>query len=138
MTLTGFSPQARNEGICPMTKATQDQREQLTLGVDEIFEIRRQHRANIPGKHHEAYRKSWDEAMRGKRLMVCIKAKCLDCMNWQATEVKRCTCVACPLYEVRPYVKHPQRAGKSKPGSRPPVMRHSAPGTPSTSGDLRL
>jgi hypothetical protein len=76
---------------------------------DEIFEIRRQHRAHVPGKHQEAYRKNWDEAMKGKRLMPCIKAKCLDCMNWQANEVKACTCVACPLYEVRPYVKHAQR-----------------------------
>jgi hypothetical protein len=80
---------------------------------DEIFAIRRQHRANIPGLHHEAYRKNWDEAMRGKRLMACIKAKCLDCMCWQSAEVKACTCVGCPLYEVRPYVSHPQRKVKT-------------------------
>jgi len=76
---------------------------------DEIFETRRRHRANIPGLHHDAYRKNWDEAMKGKRLMACVKAKCLDCMNWDANEVKACPCVACPLYEVRPYVKHAQR-----------------------------
>jgi hypothetical protein len=83
---------------------------------DEIFEIRRQHRANIPSLHHEAYRKNWDLAMEGRSLRAAVKAKCLDCMCWQSTEVKLCPCAACPLWEVRPYVKHPQRrATTAKP-----------------------
>jgi len=84
------------------------------MKIDEIIEIRRKHRANIPGKHHEAYRVNWDKAIEGKSLRACVKSKCLDCMNWLASEVKACSCAACPLFEVRPYVKHPKRRQSRK------------------------
>ncbi|MFH0809858.1 MAG: hypothetical protein V2A77_05250 [Pseudomonadota bacterium] len=84
------------------------------MTTDEIFETRRKHRANIPGKHHEAYRLNYDKALEGKSLKAAIKAKCLDCMCWEATEVKLCPCVACPLYEIRPYAKHPKRHPERK------------------------
>ena len=73
-----------------------------TMKPDEIFEIRRQHRANIPDLHHGAYRRLWDKAMTGRSLRAAVKSKCLDCMCWQPTEVKLCTCVACPLFPYRP------------------------------------
>jgi hypothetical protein len=33
----------------------------------------------------------------------CIGLCCLDCCCWQREEVRHCTCVACPLWPVRPY-----------------------------------
>ena len=85
-----------------MTTATQDRPEQTTISHDEAFEIRRQHRANIPDLHHGAYRRLWDKAMTGRSLRAAVRSKCLDCMNWQSVEVKMCTCVACPLFPYRP------------------------------------
>ena len=32
-----------------------------------------------------------------------IKAKCLDCVNWERTEVRDCTAKNCPLWTHRPY-----------------------------------
>lgn len=37
-------------------------------------------------------------------LAAAIKAKCLDCTNFQTVEIKNCQCVACPLFSFRPYV----------------------------------
>jgi hypothetical protein len=34
-----------------------------------------------------------------------IKAKCLDCCNWERVEVANCTVVTCPLWRLRPYQK---------------------------------
>jgi len=80
--------------------ATLDQEEQ-TLSQDEVFEVRRRHRANIPDLHHGAYRRLWDRAISGRDLRAAIKGKCQDCMAWQLTEIKICACVACPLYPYR-------------------------------------
>jgi len=99
-----------------VTTVAQDQQEQLTLSTDEVFEIRRQHRANIPELHHGAYRRLWDKAMTGRSLRAAVKSKCLDCMGWQSTEVRLCTCVACPLFPYRPGQKR-QRA--STPSQTP-------------------
>ncbi len=86
---------------------------------DEVFEIRRKHRANIPDKHHEAYRKNWDMAIQRKSMRAAVKAKCLDCMCWVKMEVQVCTCVACPLYEYRPFVKHATGRPPRKPKKAP-------------------
>ena len=75
---------------------------QQTISQDEVFEIRRQHRASIPGLHHGAYQRLWDKAMTGRSLRAAVRSKCLDCMCWQPGEVKLCTCVACPLFPYRP------------------------------------
>ncbi len=82
---------------------------------DDIFEIRRKHRANIPDLHNGAYRRNWDKAMTGKSLRAAVKAKCLDCMCWQLTEVYQCSCVACPLYPYRPA---PQKARSTRQNTR--------------------
>ena len=36
------------------------------------------------------------------RLRAAINSKCLDCSNWQATQIKDCSVPNCPLYEYRP------------------------------------
>jgi hypothetical protein len=60
-------------------------------------------RENIPDLFNGAYRKLYDKAMSGGSLRAAINSKCLDCMNWQAAEVKRCDIVTCPLHPYRPY-----------------------------------
>lgn len=32
---------------------------------------------------------------------VAIRAKCLDCSDWQSTEVRECTVTICPLWPWR-------------------------------------
>ena len=32
---------------------------------------------------------------------VAIRAKCLDCCDWQQTEVRECTVIMCPLWPWR-------------------------------------
>ena len=60
-------------------------------------------RKNIPNTYNGAYRRGFDKAIEGKSLRAAIDAKCMDCMGWQATEVKRCDVVTCPMWTVRPY-----------------------------------
>jgi len=58
---------------------------------------------NIPNLFGGSYRKQYDKAMKGHSLRAAINSKCLDCMCWQATEVKKCSIIACPLHPYRPY-----------------------------------
>ena len=71
---------------------------------DQIHQINAWRR-NIPGIHHESYRKNFDKALLGHSLRAAIKAKCLDCVCWEKNEVKKCTVVTCPLWLYRPYGK---------------------------------
>lgn len=86
----------------------------------KIDEIRKRYYENIPSIHNGAYRKVWKKAIYDRRLAAAVKAKCLDCCCWQAGEVKDCLCPACPLYESRPYVKHPVKR-KPKTKAEPPA-----------------
>lgn len=53
---------------------------------------------NVPAKHQGIYAK----ALTGRSQRAAIKAYCLmKCCNWQATEVKQCTCPGCPLFFFR-------------------------------------
>ena len=56
-------------------------------------------RADVPSK----YRRTYDKAVRGKSLRAVVNAQCLECVCWQRSEVQACTCLACPLWGVRPY-----------------------------------
>ncbi len=63
---------------------------------------REQWRNHIPNKHNGAYRKLWDKAIAKESMRAAINSKCLDCSNWQATQIKDCSAPNCPLYEYRP------------------------------------
>ena len=43
------------------------------------------------------------KAYAQKSLRSAITAKCLECVNFGAAEVRLCSGTACPLYAVRPY-----------------------------------
>jgi len=70
--------------------------------MDKVEELRRW-RGNIPNTHDGSYRRQWDKAIRKESMRAAVNIKCLDCMCWQAAEVKRCEIVTCPLWRYRPY-----------------------------------
>ena len=43
-----------------------------------------------------------DKAEKGSA-KACVKLKCLECSNWQSSEVKQCVIIDCPLYPIRPF-----------------------------------
>lgn len=52
---------------------------------------------SVPVRHRGGYRKALD----GRRPVVAIRQKCLDCMAWQEAEVRRCNIEHCPLWPYR-------------------------------------
>ncbi len=57
--------------------------------------------AEIPKKYRRIYKK----AVETNNKAAAIEALCLECVCWQKNEVVNCSCLACPLYGVRPFVK---------------------------------
>ncbi len=56
--------------------------------------------AEIPRKYRKIYRK----AVEDNNKTAAIQAFCLECTCWQKKEVINCSCLACPLYGLRPFV----------------------------------
>jgi len=54
------------------------------------------------------YRKVYEKAVINGSKPAAIKAFCLECVCWQKNEIINCTCVTCPLYLVRPFLKFPK------------------------------
>ena len=68
--------------------------------------------AKIP----KVYQQNYKTAMSSKSRAAAIKAKCLDCTNWQRVEITNCPVDTCPLWLYRPYrsyenLKNPQKSG---------------------------
>jgi hypothetical protein len=56
------------------------------------------------GRCLKLYRMGLRKALDGEGSpREAIKAKCLDCCNWERAEVASCTVVICPLWRWRPY-----------------------------------
>lgn len=49
----------------------------------------------------QSYRGHYLRAMQGKSRQAAIRANCLICMGFNASEVQRCTALACPLFAYR-------------------------------------
>ena len=45
---------------------------------------------------------TFQRAYGGKSLRSAVTAFCLECMGFDASEIKHCAAPACPLYAVRP------------------------------------
>lgn len=58
--------------------------------------------AKIP----QVYQQNYKTAISGNSRAAAVKAKCLDCTNWQRVEVADCLVATCPLYPYRPYRRH--------------------------------
>jgi hypothetical protein len=65
--------------------------------------------AEIPKK----YRKIYKKAVETNSKPEAIKAFCLECVCWQKNEIINCSCLACPLYGLRPFIE--QERGKRTP-----------------------
>jgi hypothetical protein len=58
-----------------------------------------QHLSDMP----KACRGIYKKAVQGNSLRACINSQCLECTGWHRKEITLCTCLACPLYTVRPH-----------------------------------
>ena len=74
----------------------QKNRENMSQSTNIIDRLK-----NMPS----SYRANYKKAMAGKSKAAAVKAKCLDCTNWQRVEITNCPCEACPLYLYRPFKK---------------------------------
>ena len=74
-------------------------------------------RRQIPGKHNESYRRTYDKAMSGKSLRAATRSKCLDCMGWDKKEVRNCDILSCSLWPHRPYQERVKSATERSPES---------------------
>ena len=74
-------------------------------------ERQRQWIAKIP----QVYQQNYETATSGRSRVAAIKAKCLDCCNWQRVEVANCSVETCPIWLYRPYriVEKPRSLQKS-------------------------
>jgi hypothetical protein len=52
----------------------------------------------------------FSRAFQGVSKAAAVKAKCIECCNFQKAEVKRCDIEGCPLWRYRPYQN---KAGKT-------------------------
>jgi len=76
----------------------------LKVTDSTMDQVKIDHRRLKWAKHMpESHRRTYVKAICHKSGAAAIKAKCLDCCNWQRIEVQNCTCIECPLYEYRPY-----------------------------------
>ena len=48
-----------------------------------------------------AYRGHYRKALSGRSRKASIRTHCLQCVGWNASEVRRCTSPKCPLYPFR-------------------------------------
>jgi hypothetical protein len=62
--------------------------------------------AEIPKKYRKIYKKAVETLSK----TAAIKAFCLECVCWQKNEIINCSCLACPLFGVRPYLNLRQPA----------------------------
>jgi hypothetical protein len=64
--------------------------------------------AEIPKK----YRKIYKNAAERLNKSAAINAFCLECVCWQKNEIINCSCLACPLFGLRPYTKETNKEPK--------------------------
>jgi len=69
--------------------------------------------AKIP----KVYQQNYKTAISGKSRAAAVKAKCLDCCNWQRVEVADCLVEICPLWLFRPYRSHEKPRSLQKSGT---------------------
>lgn len=57
----------------------------------------------IPARYQALAERSWEGQQSPRQ---AIKAKCLECVGYEAAEVTLCTATLCPLWMLRPYRPH--------------------------------
>jgi len=69
----------------------------------------------------DAYLNIYDKAIKRTSRVAAVKAKCLDCTNWQRAEVRLCAVFSCPLWAYRPY----QNVRESKKVSKRTTLKEN-------------
>lgn len=77
----------------------------------------------VPG----AFRKNYRRAMEGRKPLLAIRQRCLDCMGWQITEVRNCTIETCPLWAYRMGKRTKDPNAKPRQGPKHPIGRRVLP-----------
>jgi len=57
----------------------------------------------MPNTQENAYKKLYKKALTTNSYKAAVISNCLDCMNWERSEVKHCTVTTCPCYNIRLY-----------------------------------
>lgn len=65
------------------------------------IEQKRAKRLQDVSKYAPRHVGAFQRAYKGKSRKSAIQAYCVDCMGFNASEVKHCTSPACPLFEFR-------------------------------------
>lgn len=88
-------------GRQPGVKLSKDQKRAMQAGRSKKknFDVSAM-RKNFPA----SYKGLLDKVSAGS-YAATVKGKCLDCVQFQKSEITNCTCVSCPLWHVRPYQK---------------------------------
>jgi len=73
------------------------------LGIEtknkELSQSQQDFVSNTPERFRERYKK----ALLTRQRKPSVDMKCLDCSNFQVSEIKNCPVDTCPLWNVRPY-----------------------------------
>lgn len=72
---------------------------QRTVAIDHFGDEQRETISRAP----QTMRKNLIMAFTGKSRGAAIRAKCLECSNWDRKEVRNCLIPGCPLWQYRPY-----------------------------------
>jgi hypothetical protein len=80
------------------------------LEKQDIGTLRKQKIARRLAEIPKKYRKIYKKAVETNSKPEAIKAFCLECVCWQKNEIINCSCLACPLYGLRPYTESRQPA----------------------------
>ena len=51
----------------------------------------------------ESQKGIFQKAFLGKSKATALKAKCLDCTNFQRAEIENCEIITCPIHPYKPY-----------------------------------
>lgn len=51
----------------------------------------------------KSYQKTYEKAVARKSMRAALKAQCLECVNWERSEIRNCSALGCPLWAYRPY-----------------------------------
>lgn len=65
--------------------------------------------SGVPVEERKNLEKTLNRAASGS-LKARVKLMCLDCTNWQKSEVAECSIRTCPMWDVRPYKRNALKA----------------------------
>lgn len=100
---TPVGKRGREKGCAPInTKGGRKRRQMTKEQADALY-------AATPKKFHKIV----DRVVKGS-VKARIKLNCLNCSNWQQTEVRHCGLLGCAWYSIRPYRTAEEKSNGTK------------------------